>query len=79
MVTGAAAIMISVFLAFGLSDFVVVRQFGIGLAVAVLLDATIVRLVLLPALMRLLGSRAWWMPRWLGARLPNRDVDAARG
>jgi putative drug exporter of the RND superfamily len=79
VVTGAAAIMISVFLAFGLSDFVVVRQFGIGLAVAVLLDATIVRLVLLPALMRLLGSRTWWMPRWLGARLPNLDADAARG
>jgi putative drug exporter of the RND superfamily len=79
VVTGAAAIMISVFLAFGMSDFVVVRQFGIGLAVAVLLDATIVRLVLLPAVMRLLGSRTWWMPRWLGARLPNLDVDAARG
>ena len=79
VVTGAAAIMISVFLAFGLSDFVVVRQFGIGLAVAVLLDATIVRLVLLPAVMRLLGARTWWMPRWLGARLPNLDVDAARG
>ena len=79
VVTGAAAIMISVFLAFGMSDFVVVRQFGIGLAVAVLLDATIVRLVLLPAVMRLLGSRTWWMPGWLGARLPNLDVDAARG
>jgi putative drug exporter of the RND superfamily len=79
VVTGAAAIMISVFLAFGMSDFVVVRQFGIGLAVAVLLDATIVRLVLLPALIRLLGSGTWWMPRWLGARLPNLDVDAARG
>jgi RND superfamily putative drug exporter len=79
VVTGAAAIMISVFLAFGLSDFVVVRQFGIGLAVAVLLDATIVRLILLPAVMRLLGSRTWWMPRWLGARLPNLDADAARG
>jgi putative drug exporter of the RND superfamily len=79
VVTGAAAIMISVFLAFGMSDFVVVRQFGIGLAVAVLLDATIVRLVLLPASMRLLGRRTWWMPRRLGALLPNLDVDAARG
>jgi putative drug exporter of the RND superfamily len=79
VVTGAAAIMISVFLAFGLSDFVVVRQFGIGLAVAVLLDATIVRLVLLPALMRLLGPRTWWMPGWIGARLPNLDAHAARG
>jgi RND superfamily putative drug exporter len=79
VVTGAAAIMISVFLAFGMSDFVVVRQFGIGLAVAVLLDATIVRLVLLPALMRLLGRHTWWMPRRLSARLPNLDVDAVRG
>ena len=79
VVTGAAAIMISVFLAFGMSDFVVVRQFGIGLAVAVLLDATIVRLVLLPAVMRLLGRRTWWMPRRLGALLPNLDVDAAKG
>jgi putative drug exporter of the RND superfamily len=78
VVTGAAAIMISVFLAFGLSDFVVVRQFGIGLAVAVLLDATVVRLVLLPAVIRLLGSRTWWMPVWLGGRLPNLDADAAR-
>jgi putative drug exporter of the RND superfamily len=79
VVTGAAAIMISVFLAFGLSDFVVVRQFGIGLAVAVLLDATIVRLVLLPAVIRLLGSRTWWMPGGLGGRLPTLDADAARG
>jgi RND superfamily putative drug exporter len=79
VVTGAAAIMVSVFLAFGMSDFVVVRQFGIGLAVAVLLDATIVRLVLLPALMRLLGRRTWWMPRWLGRRLPNLDGRAAHG
>jgi putative drug exporter of the RND superfamily len=78
VVTGAAAIMISVFLAFGLSDFVVVCQFGIGLAVAVLLDATVVRLVLLPAMIRLLGSRTWWMPVWLGGRLPNLDADAAR-
>jgi putative drug exporter of the RND superfamily len=79
VVTGAAVIMISVFLAFAMSDFVVVRQFGVGLTVAVLLDATIVRLVLLPAVMRLFGSRIWWMPGWLGARLPTVDADAARG
>jgi putative drug exporter of the RND superfamily len=79
VVTGAAVIMISVFLAFAMSDFVVVRQFGVGLTVAVLLDATIVRLVLLPAMMRLFGFRMWWMPRWLGARLPTLDADAARG
>lgn len=75
VVTGAAAIMIFVFLAFAFSDFVVVRQFGVGLAVAVLLDATIVRLALLPAVMRLLGSRTWWMPNWLDALLPNLDVE----
>jgi putative drug exporter of the RND superfamily len=79
VVTGAAVIMISVFLAFAMSDFVVVRQFGVGLTVAVLLDATIVRLVLLPAVMRLFGFRIWWMPRWLGARLPTLDAEAARG
>jgi RND superfamily putative drug exporter len=79
VVTGAAVIMITVFLAFAMSDFVVVRQFGVGLTVAVLLDATIVRLALLPAVMRLFGFRIWWMPSWLGARLPTVDVDAARG
>jgi putative drug exporter of the RND superfamily len=79
VVTGAAVIMISVFLAFAMSDFVVIRQFGVGLTVAVLLDATIVRLVLLPAVMRLFGFRIWWMPRWLGSRLPALDADAARG
>jgi putative drug exporter of the RND superfamily len=71
VVTGAAVIMISVFLAFAMSDFVVVRQFGVGLTVAVLLDATVVRLVLLPAVMRLFGFRIWWMPRWLGAWPPR--------
>jgi putative drug exporter of the RND superfamily len=76
VVTGAAVIMIAVFLAFAMSDFVVVRQFGVGLTVAVLLDATIVRLVLLPAAMRLLGVRIWWMPGWLGARLPSIDAKA---
>jgi RND superfamily putative drug exporter len=75
VVTGAAAIMIAVFLAFALSDFSIIRQFGVGLATAVLIDATLVRLVLLPALMRLLGMNAWWIPRWLDDRLPVLDVD----
>ena len=66
VVTGAAAIMVAVFLAFALADFMIIKQFGIGLATAVLIDATIVRLVLLPALMRLLGERAWWMPELAG-------------
>jgi uncharacterized membrane protein YdfJ with MMPL/SSD domain len=46
------------------------RQFGVGLTIAVLLDATIVRLVLLPAIMRVAGPRIWWLPAWLDARLP---------
>jgi RND superfamily putative drug exporter len=74
-VTGAAAIMIAVFVAFALSEFSIIRQFGIGLATAVLIDATVVRLVLLPALMRMLGMTAWWIPRWLDDRLPLLDVD----
>jgi RND superfamily putative drug exporter len=77
VVTGAAVIMLGVFTAFSLSGFVTLRQFGVGLGVAVLLDATVVRLVLLPALMRLLGERAWWMPGWLDRLLPNIEVEAS--
>jgi putative drug exporter of the RND superfamily len=75
VVTGAAIIMLGVFLAFSLSSFVTLRQFGVGLGVAVLLDATIVRLILLPVIMRGLGDAAWWMPRWLDRVLPNIDVE----
>ena len=70
VITGSAAIMTAVFLAFSLASVVPLRQFGTGLTFAVLLDATIVRLVLLPAIMRLIGARIWWMPDWLGRRLP---------
>ena len=77
VVTGAAAIMIAVFLAFALQDFVIIKQFGVGLATAVLIDATLVRLALLPSLMRLLGERAWWMPDWLDERLPVLDVEGS--
>ena len=62
VVTGAAAIMIAVFTAFALSSFSLIQQLGIGLAVAVLIDATIVRLGLLPAIMKLCGDRTWWIP-----------------
>ena len=78
VVTGAAAIMIAVFTGFALSDFVIIKQFGVGLATAVLIDATIVRLVLLPALMRLFGLRIWWLPDWLDERLPALDVEGTR-
>lgn len=71
VITGAAAIMAAVFLAFASADVASLRQFGAGLTIAVVIDATVVRLVLLPAIMRGLGPRAWWMPRWLDERLPN--------
>jgi RND superfamily putative drug exporter len=77
VVTGAAAIMIAVFTAFALSSFSLIQQLGVGLAVAVLIDATIVRLGLLPAIMKLAGDRAWWIPGWLDARLPMLDTEGA--
>ena len=77
VVTGAAAIMVAVFVAFALSDFVIIKQFGVGLAVAVLIDATIVRLALLPSLMRLFGLNTWWIPTWLDERLPLLDVEGS--
>jgi putative drug exporter of the RND superfamily len=75
VITGAAAIMAAVFLAFSTADVATLRQFGIGLTVAVLLDATVVRLLLLPALMRLGGNATWWMPRWLDRLLPDVDLE----
>ncbi len=66
LITAAAAIMICVFGSFILSDLRVLKLVGFGLAFAVLIDATIVRLVLVPATMELLGDRNWWLPRWLG-------------
>ena len=71
VITGSAAIMTAVFLAFGGADVIPLRQFGVGLTIAVALDATIVRLVLLPSIMRVLGPRVWWLPAWLDRRLPN--------
>jgi putative drug exporter of the RND superfamily len=70
VITGSAAIMTAVFLAFAGADVIPLRQFGVGLTIAVALDATIVRLVLLPAIMRIVGPRVWWMPRQLERRLP---------
>jgi len=63
--------MTAVFLAFAGASVIPLRQFGVGLTIAVALDATIVRLVLLPSIMRVLGPRVWWLPAWLGRRLPN--------
>jgi RND superfamily putative drug exporter len=77
VVTGAAAIMVSVFLAFALSSFSLIQQLGIGLATAVLIDATIVRLGLLPAIMKLAGDRTWWLPTWLDEKLPYLDTEGS--
>ena len=74
IVTGAALIMIAVFSAFALAKFVTIKMFGVGLATAVLIDATLIRLVLLPAVMKLFGLNTWWIPDWLDDRLPVIDI-----
>jgi RND superfamily putative drug exporter len=75
VITAAAAIMVVVFLAFLAAQDVFLKLFGIGLAAAILLDATLVRMVLVPAVMQLLGDRNWWIPAWLERRLPELDVE----
>jgi RND superfamily putative drug exporter len=71
VITAAAAIMIVVFGAFVLSPDRMLQQFGLGLAVAVLVDALVIRCLVVPAVMRLFGARAWWLPRWLDKALPR--------
>jgi putative drug exporter of the RND superfamily len=75
VITAAAAIMVVVFLAFLAAPDVFLKLFGIGLASAVFLDATVVRMVLVPAVMQLLGARNWWIPSWLERVLPRLDVE----
>lgn len=70
-ITNAALIMIVVFVAFGITGPIPPTELGITLALAVLLDATVVRMMLVPSLMGLLGERNWWLPRWLGRILPT--------
>jgi len=65
LITGAAAIMCAVFIAFGLAQVVIIKSIGIGLAVAIAIDATIVRILIVPAVMRILGRANWWAPRRL--------------
>ncbi|WP_328317886.1 MMPL family transporter [Streptomyces sp. NBC_00388] len=79
VISCAALIMVSVFAAFLLSDDIVVKMLGLGLAVSVLIDATVVRLLLVPAVMTLLGRSAWWTPRWLGRVLPRLDTEGRQG
>jgi RND superfamily putative drug exporter len=77
VVIAAAIIMIAVFGGFVTSEAVIIKSFGLGLAVGVLLDAFVVRMLLMPAVMHLLGRSAWWLPRWLDRIIPNVDVEGA--
>ena len=83
VITGAAAIMVAVFAGFAMGDLVATQQMGFGLAVAVFLDATIVRIILVPATMRLLGKWNWWLPSWLRwlphLGIERREPQAVRG
>jgi RND superfamily putative drug exporter len=73
LITGAAAIMAAVFFGFGLARSVVIQAVGVGIGVAVVVDATIVRALLVPATMRLMGRWNWWRPAWLAFR-PSREA-----
>ncbi|MEV0797440.1 MMPL family transporter [Kribbella sp. NPDC050281] len=75
VITTAAAIMIVVFLSFVLDDDPTVKMLAVGMAVAVLIDASIVRMVLVPSVMTLLGDRAWWLPRWLDRIVPDIQLE----
>ena len=76
VITAAALIMISVFLGFVASDDPVVKMMGVGLATAVAVDATVVRMILVPSTMALVGDPNWWLPNWLDRLLPNLDIEA---
>jgi RND superfamily putative drug exporter len=75
VITAAALIMVCVFMSFVIGDDRSLKMFGLGLAVAVAVDATVVRMLLVPATMELLGDRNWWIPKWIDRILPNIDVE----
>ena len=77
IITSAAAVMVTVFGAFAFASLVPIKTMGLGLAVAVFLDATIVRVVLVPATMRLMGHWNWWLPGWLDRLLPNVSLEGS--
>ena len=79
VITSAALIMISVFLGFVLGEDAVIKMMGLGLAVAIFVDATIVRVVLVPATMKLMGDANWWIPDWLDRLLPTIDIEGEAG
>jgi len=75
VITSAAAIMVCVFTSFVLNGNPIVKEFGVGLAVAIAIDSTLVRCLLVPAVMVLLGKRAWWMPRWMERFVPHISIE----
>ncbi len=77
VITSAALVMVCVFSSFVLNGDPVVKEFGIGLSVAIAVDATIVRCLLVPAVMELLGKRSWWLPHWLDRILPHFSIEGA--
>ncbi|HWI94751.1 MAG TPA: MMPL family transporter [Solirubrobacterales bacterium] len=79
VITAAAAIMVTVFASFMLGEDRIIKLFGLGLASAVLIDAVIIRSVLVPAIMQLFGKSAWWIPAWLDRILPKLHVEPAEG
>jgi putative drug exporter of the RND superfamily len=78
VITAAAAIMVVVFGAFALDDLIALKLIGVGMASAILIDATIVRMVLVPAVMQILGDRSWWLPRWMDRVIPRAALEPAR-
>src|SRR6202008_3454272 len=79
VITSAALIRVSVFFASILNGDPTVKQFGVGMGIAVAVDATIVRCLLVPAVMVLLGKENWWFPRWLGRIVPNFPIEGHAG
>jgi putative drug exporter of the RND superfamily len=75
VITAAAAIMVAVFLALAVSDEIFLKLLGVGMATAIFLDATVIRMVLVPALMQLFGRANWWIPRWLDRWLPRLHLE----
>jgi RND superfamily putative drug exporter len=78
VVFAAALIMIAVFSGFIINDDVVIKSIGFALAFGVLVDAFFVRMTLVPAVLALLGRRAWWLPEWLERKLPNLDIEGEK-
>ena len=79
VITAGAAVMVTVFLSFALGDAVIPKMFGIGLASAILIDATLIRMVLVPASMELMGDRNWWLPGWLDRLVPHVRLEGHQG